>query len=1033
MAFDDFAVIPGRKPATIVELDLDSCTRTYGFSPCTATLARTNIVRESQTFDVGATWAPFNAAVTANAFPAPDGTSTADRLNPDDFVTNEVKELLQPLNLTLLNTTDLFCASVYVRVDEGAGGLGGTDFRLKIRDNSVDGAFVDITTTNGQIINRGNLDAGVAAPFVSARCEKAFGFIDSPAILRDWWRVELVFQFGTVTVPTIRCCLLERGTGNASFVGTVGEGVYLWGAQMRPGSAAGIYAPTTTTIIDGMGTADDICFNTFGTCQDTPNYQKEVKTYSLTDTLETPIDLSYAFPCIKPQGVKYTPTRLQPGGDISLRGKVTIRCQDFTHNDGGGPTVPSALGDVVDKYFRLRTYDPESQGTFFGKLKARNEFYVGRPMRVLEGYLDEPFSISNFRTREYIIEEIRGPSADGSVEIVGKDVLSLAINSRAKAPTPSVGTVADNPLTAGATTLNVSAGDGPDYDIDVHVRVDDEIMRITGRTADALTVTRGQGGTTAAEHSLGAAVQSCLTYEDEPVIDVIQNLLEDFASVPSSFIPFTDWEAEETASLSGYDMETIISEPTGVTTLLKEIMEITLIDLWYSDVDQEIKLKLETPFTSVVGLIDDDAEILENSLRAKDEQQRRLSRVLIWYGMRNFAEDLSEPSNFSLANFEIEADKELPNKFNDERTKVIFSRWFDSTNTTQVQLTSQRLLARFGRVPIELTFDVDAKDVNTFDVGDVVDIQSRIVQDTLGNKKTDRFQIIESQPRFPASIYTYKALAFFVDPISQGPIVISANQTDLDLFVELGGPPGPVEVTVTINAAVIIDATQGNCAVTTGDLHPDSVITLVNNGEIRGHAGNGGNGASAISNCLFEGELPPPSLIYYFFTSNGFGGSKGGCAIEILIDNFFIDNTSGNIFAGGGGGGGGGGSAGSISANGGGGGGGGRGSDGVGSAGNGGNAQTFVDFACPPITENDGSAGTDGSAAAAGTGGAGGNPGFTDGGDGGDWGDPGTVGDTFGGSNGGSAGAGGDAVQTNGATLTWLGGFNGTQVKGGVV
>lgn len=59
------------------------------------------------------------------------------------------------------------------------------------------------------------------------------------------------------------------------------------------------------------------------------------------------------------------------------------------------------------------------------------------------------------------------------------------------------------------TTIDVTAGHGATHfadadSVDTMVKIDDEAMLITGRTTDALTVTRGYGGTTAATHaSLG--------------------------------------------------------------------------------------------------------------------------------------------------------------------------------------------------------------------------------------------------------------------------------------------------------------------------------------------------------------------------------------------------------------------------------------------------------------------------------------------------------------------------------------------------
>jgi len=1047
MTFDTLAVKPGRLPATIVELDLDSCQRQYGITPCVATLALTNLLLQSSNPEnspwVHPTIAPMNVGPAKDG-PPPNFAANGRPMIPDDFATDEVHIVHQVLTAGDINTTEVFTFSIYAATGVGILTFPGADsgnlIRLRISTNGVAGAFVDVDLRNGMLFGSG--DESTGAPFVSFKLETQPNLIIN-STSQGWVRISLTFTFDSTTDARAEIIML-KDDGALSFVGEAGVGIYFTHTQVRPGNFAGFYTDTLASTVDGGGAVDDLCFNSFGTCQDTANYLKQVKTYRFIDATNTPIDISDAFPAILEKGVKYTPTKLQPGGGFSIRGKVTVRLQDFTHDDIAGPIVNAnpIVDNSVDNYALYRTYDPANQGTFFAKLKARNEFYVGRPMRVLEGYMDEPFSLTNFRTREYIIDEIRGPSATGLVEIIGKDVLSLTIDNRAKCPTPSDGTL-NGAHTAATTTINVSAGDGPDYDVDKHIRINDEIISISSRSVDALTVVRGQGGTTAKAHTSGDAVQSCFTQEDIPVIDTINTLLVTFASVPASFIPFTDWELEETESLAGYNMETIISEPTGVTALLKEIMEITLIDLWYSDVDQQIKLKLETPFTAAISTIDENDEILLNSLKVKDVQTKRISRVLIWYGMRNFAESLSEPANFGLANFEIEVDKEAVNKFNDERIKVIFSRWFDSTNLVQVQLTSQRLLQRFGLVPKELTFDIDAKDVTSIDTGDVVDIISRVVQTTLGLPKIERYQIIETQPRFPGSIYRYKALAYFLDPVSQGPTVVSTNQTDLNLFVLLGGPSGPIETTVTINSGVLIDSTQGNPSLTTGDLHPDSTITLINNGDIKGHGGPAGAGGaiSIGANAVYLGPFIGWIFLPTFDGMNGPSGKVGGNAIDNFLNTLIIDNTNGNVWGGAGGGGGGapdynvGGGGFNNAVDGGGGGGGGIGSDGVGTGGVGGVVTLSAQF--PGMTKIDGSAGNDGTISAHGTGGLGGTstPAGAGGRGGNDFGRAGVAGGPSTGLGswiGGGGGPSGKAVNLNGGSVDWLGGNNPAQRKGAV-
>ncbi|MGB1286834.1 MAG: hypothetical protein ACPG7F_09900, partial [Aggregatilineales bacterium] len=70
--------------------------------------------------------------------------------------------------------------------------------------------------------------------------------------------------------------------------------------------------------------------------------------------------------------------------------------------------------------------------------------------------------------------------------------------------------VQDNPLSDSATTLNVS--DGTNFEIYQYIRIEDEYLFITDRTANALTVERGVNGTTAAEHTQNTQIDVLSIY-----------------------------------------------------------------------------------------------------------------------------------------------------------------------------------------------------------------------------------------------------------------------------------------------------------------------------------------------------------------------------------------------------------------------------------------------------------------------------------------------------------------------------------------
>jgi hypothetical protein len=253
-------------------------------------------------------------------------------------------------------------------------------------------------------------------------------------------------------------------------------------------------------------------------------------------------------------------------------------------------------------------------------------------------------------------------------------------------------------------------------------------------------------------------------------------------------------------------------------------------------------------------------------------------------------------------------------------------------------------------------------------------------------------------------------------------LTITANQSTYTVYTAAGSPTDPVDVILTINTSVQVTGGYPTI-IGTGSWTSGSTLKIVNNGYVTGGGGNGGSGQECDSSSLAV-------------TGVGVGGT-GGIAISLGVSTT-IDNTNGYIF--GGGGGGGGGSAAGLQTSapfttraGGGGGGGGAGGGGGGAGGNandGGlyNGQNGSTAGSDPTLTNQGGPGGAGGLNFVGTvGGVGG--------DGGDWGQSGNTGGTgtpnFA-SNGAGGGSNGSAVATNGNSLTWLAGNNGTQVKGGV-
>ena len=103
--------------------------------------------------------------------------------------------------------------------------------------------------------------------------------------------------------------------------------------------------------------------------------------------------------------------------------------------------------------------------------------------------------------------------------------LASAINSSATSITVATGTGA---ALLGGITL--TTGDQFTIAIDPDT-INEEIIFVTARTGDVLTVTRGQAGSSAVPHSSGASVQHVLSSND---LDWFNNMIQSTTSIGST-------------------------------------------------------------------------------------------------------------------------------------------------------------------------------------------------------------------------------------------------------------------------------------------------------------------------------------------------------------------------------------------------------------------------------------------------------------------------------------------------------------------
>ena len=489
------------------------------------------------------------------------------------------------------------------------------------------------------------------------------------------------------------------------------------------------------------------CYNTWETCQVKPVFAVTTQVMRFVKPrADIPMSLN-AIPSVRSSTT--SPTELNVGdvdassGPLGKRAQATVTFEDHPYSDA-----------LTDPYVATRSLNPFQNGTFWTKLKARWPIAKGRALRIRDGYLGQ--DPEDMVSREYLIDAIDGPNSSGIVTVRAVDPLRLLDDKTSQAPKQSTGYLSAD-ITISQTTITVVGAVLADYPATGTLRIEAELMTYTGRTIASGTITftgitRATDGSAAKEHKAESRVQTCVRYTNQNAWVVAKDLIDVYAPSAAGYIDATQWAAEAAQWLDGFIVSGVISEPTGLNTLLAELCRDAQFFIWWDERLQKILLRAVRPPTGTPVQFNEDANILAGSQSIKTAPNERVSQLWYYYEPADLSKKVDAEDNYRKVRIRIDAESESAREYDESAVKKIYSRWV-RTDAIVIAITT-RIIARYRDDPLYLTISVDAKDRNTW-TADVVDVSSRLQTNTEGLPLTRRYQVISAQEMQPGAVIKY--------------------------------------------------------------------------------------------------------------------------------------------------------------------------------------------------------------------------------------------------------------------------------------
>jgi len=633
------------------------------------------------------------------------------------------------------------------------------------------------------------------------------------------------------------------------------------------------FGTTPAAIPDGIarfrlvhkGEADGSCRGYSQTCSDSTAYDPNV--FRVVKLCTAPlVGGSEIIEGLHHKSIDYESAEADIGESIGTPARLKFKVQDIERADGALVPYPVRRS---------------SSGSFWGRTLARNPYAGGRKIVYKSGLRPYgTYSDPDWIERHFIIDDIT--RSGGYVNFTCLDPVILTEDKKAKMPVASPAQ-----LSAAITGLptNFNYINAPDFyygplSASIFVRIDSEVIRCTVSGAKQLTVVQRGYKSEIKEHEAGATVQDCVRFSGVHIIDAIVYALENYTTIPSSFIG--DYSAVK-ALIPTVDLdEAIIQKPTAVADFISDMIKIGNLIFHFDESSLKFVIDYIPEMDVEPITIDQQEDILRDSVSINPNTKEQYTRAAHLWGPVDITKDNEE--NFAINYLAANLTVESPAKLGEVNEKKAFKNPYLTTSAGDSIIAtaySARIAAGADKKPQIITARINAASIGAtqggnLKIGSIVSIATKDDQNIDGVSQADLYQIVKMSGNAYENYMVKMRRYLSVQPATVS-FVISVGGVNYRLSDHFA--PAAGNYTVYIEQGVTFGSyNTAIAAFSTGTQAAGVSFTIINRGAMLGMGGAGGD----------AGVLHDPAKT----------GSPGGTAFEATCP-CVIDTGAGLIWAGG--------------------------------------------------------------------------------------------------------------------------------------